>query len=74
MPLLKNAQTLQTCGYSRGVIVHSDKGSQYASNAYKSLLKANNLLGSMSRKGNCWDNAVAESFFSLIKKESLNHS
>ncbi|MFN7095531.1 MAG: IS3 family transposase [Burkholderiales bacterium] len=67
------SKALQTRGYPRGIIVHSDRGSQYASNAYKSLLKANNLLGSMSRKGNCWDNAVAEGFFSLIKKESLNH-
>ena len=46
-----------------GLIVHSDRGSQYASKQYRNLLKSNEFVGSMSRKGNCWDNAVAESFF-----------
>ena len=57
---LNNA--LKNRGYPIGVIVHTDRGSQYASNAYKSLLKQYKLVGSMSRKGNCWDNAVAENF------------
>lgn len=54
-----------------GLVVHSDRGSQYASKAYRRLLKANGFVGSMSRKGNCWDNAVAESFFASLKKERL---
>ena len=61
-------------GNPKGVIVHSDRGSQYASNEYKRILTANNLIGSMSRKGDCWDNAVAESFFATLKKEYVYHS
>jgi putative transposase len=45
-----------------GLIHHSDRGSQYASRAFRQLLKKHGFKGSMSRKGNCWDNAVAESF------------
>lgn len=52
-----------------GVIVHSDQGSTYASNNYQKLLKGNKMICSMSRKGNCWDNAVAESFFGSLKTE-----
>ena len=52
-----------------GLIVHSDRGSQYASKAYRNLLKAYGFTGSMSRLGNCWDNAVAESFFGNLKRE-----
>jgi putative transposase len=54
-----------------GLIVHSDRGSQYASHAYRRLLKAHDFVGSMSRKGNCWDNAVAESFFGSLKQERM---
>jgi putative transposase len=54
-----------------GVIVHSDRGSQYSSKAYRRLIKACGFIGSMSRKGNCWDNAVAESFFGRLKQEWL---
>ena len=54
-----------------GLIVHSDRGSQYASKAYRRLLKAHGFIGSMSRKGNCWDNAVAESFFGSLKQERV---
>jgi putative transposase len=43
--------------------VHSDRGSQYASKAYRKLLKQRKFVGIMSRLGNCWDNAVAERFF-----------
>ncbi len=53
----------------RGVLHHSDRGSQYASGDYQALLAAHGLVGSMSRRGNCWDNAVAESFFSTLKIE-----
>lgn len=55
-----------------GLIVHSDRGSQYASKAYRRLLNAHGLVGSMSRKGDCWDNAVAESFFASLKKERVH--
>ncbi|PHS30392.1 MAG: IS3 family transposase [Methylophaga sp.] len=51
------------------IIVHSDQGSTYASNDYQCLLKQNGLLPSMSRKGECYDNAVAESFFGTLKTE-----
>lgn len=56
----------------KGLIFHSDRGSQYASNDFRNVLAENNCIQSMSRKGNCWDNAVAESFFKTIKSESLN--
>jgi len=54
-----------------GLIVHSDRGAQYASNAYRLLLNTHQCIGSMSRKGNCWDNAVAESFFGSLKQERV---
>ena len=56
---------------STRVIVHSDQGSQYTSHDWQSFLKAHNLEGSMSRRGNCHDNAVAESFFQLLKRERV---
>lgn len=52
-----------------GLIHHSDRGSQYASHAYQSLLKQHGMICSMSRKGNCWDNAPVERFFSSLKRE-----
>lgn len=52
-----------------GLTVHSDRGSQYASHTYRQLLTLYGCVGSMSRKGNCWDNAVAESFFGHLKQE-----
>ena len=54
-----------------GLIVHSDRGVQYASDIYRRLLKIHGYIGSMSRKGNCWDNAVAESFFGSLKQERV---
>ena len=54
-----------------GLLFHSDRGSQYASKAFRNLLGEENCIQSMSRKGNCWDNAVAESFFKTLKVESL---
>lgn len=65
-------KALKLRNYPTGVIVHTDRGSQYASNAYKAVLNQHKLIGSMSRKGNCWDNAVAENFFGIIKKEYIN--
>jgi putative transposase len=53
------------------VIVHSDQGSQYTSHDWDSFLKAHDLEGSMSRRGNCHDNAVTESFFQLLKRERI---
>jgi len=53
----------------RGLIHHSDRGSQYASEDYQHLLAKHGLRGSMSRRGDCWDNAVAESFFASLKLE-----
>ena len=54
-----------------GQLVH--RGSQYVSDRYQQLLSDNGLLYSMSRKGNCWDNAVAESFFHTLKTELIHH-
>ena len=54
-----------------GLIVHSDQGTQYASAEHKALLAKHGLVGSMSRKGNCWDNAVMERFFLNLKMERV---
>lgn len=56
----------------RNVIVHSDRGSQYCSNEYQALIKAYRLQCSMSAKGNCYDNACAESFFHSLKVEAIH--
>jgi len=56
---------------SLGLIVHSDRGSQYASHQHQQLLARYGLIASMSRKGNCWDNAVMERFFLNLKMECL---
>jgi transposase InsO family protein len=56
-----------------GLIFHSDRGSQYASGTFQKLLNIYFIISSMSRKGNCWDNAVAESFFKTIKTELTYH-
>ncbi len=53
----------------QGLLHHSDRGSQYASHEYQQLLAVHGIQSSMSRKGNCWDNAVAESFFATLKVE-----
>ena len=55
----------------RGTLIHSDQGTQYGSDAWRRFCQSNRLEPSMSRKGNCWDNAVAESFFSSLKKERI---
>jgi transposase InsO family protein len=57
----------------RGLIWHSDRGSQYASESHRAILKDHGVIQSMSRKGDCWDNAVAESFFHTLKTELTNH-
>lgn len=55
----------------KGLIVHSDRGAQYASQQYQSLLASHGFIGSMSRKGAYWDNSMAESFFSRLKDERV---
>ena len=55
-----------------GLVHHSDRGSPYASDDYRDALKAGGLIPSMSRTGDCWDNAVAESFFATIKAELID--
>jgi putative transposase len=55
-----------------GVLIHSDRGSQYCSHDYQNLLKKGGYICSMSRKGNCWDNAPMESFWGKLKQEWLN--
>jgi len=54
---------------SRGLVHHSDRGVQYASGDYQRVLAAHGIVASMSRRGDCWDNAVVESFFSTLKQE-----
>ena len=54
-----------------GLIFHSDRGSQYCSNDFQKMLEIHGMVSSMSRKGNCWDNAVAESFFGSLKTERV---
>lgn len=56
-----------------GMIFHSDQGVQYTANSFRCLLKDKSIKQSMSRKGNCWDNAVAECFFKIIKSEMIDH-
>ena len=56
-----------------GLLHHSDQGCTYASEDYQDVLKAHGITGSMSRRGNCWDNAVMESFFSTVKSELGEH-
>ena len=58
---------------SLGMIHHSDRGSPYASDDYRAALKARSITASMSRTGDCWDNAVAESFFATLKGELVDH-
>ncbi len=57
----------------KGLVHHTDRGSQYASGDYQKVLSDRRIVCSMSRKGNCYDNAVAESFFGLLKTEWVNH-
>ena len=60
--------------FPQGVIVHSDRGGQYCSEQYRNIIEQNKLIGSMSRKGNCWDNAIAESFFHTLKVELIHEN
>ena len=65
-------QALMRRGNPKGVLLHSDRGSQYCSREYRDLLSEHDFICSMSRKGNCWDNAPMESFWGKLKQEYLN--
>lgn len=65
-------QALDARGPAPGLIHHSDRGTQYASIAYQAMLGEHDIECSMSRRGNCWDNACVESFFSTLKRELPN--
>lgn len=67
---LENA--LEQRGYPEGVIVHSDRGSQFRSRKFQKVLKRHKLRGSLGRVGACGDNAAMESFFSLLHKNVLD--
>lgn len=73
--LVMNAliMAIQRRGPAPGLIFHSDRGSQYASADFQSLLAKHGMLCSMSRKGDCWDNAPVESFFGSLKQELIFH-
>ncbi len=67
------AEALRVRNHPEGVIIHSDQGSVYTSYAYQEFVKKNHLVSSMSRRGNCWDNAVIESFHSSLKSEEFQY-
>ena len=71
LPLAALRRALVERRPAAGLLAHSDRGSQYASGAYRAVLAAHGVVQSMSRKGDCWDNAVAESFFSTLEHELL---
>lgn len=73
LPLAALTMALQQQRPPPGLIHHSDRGSQYASGDYQTALTAANITPSMSRKGNCWDNAPMESFFHTLKTELVHH-
>lgn len=70
-PLAALRMALATRRPAPGLVHHTDRGAAYASRAYRAVLAAHGLAQSMSRKGDCWDNAVAESFFSTVEHELL---
>lgn len=73
LPLKALKMALGTRNKIQNTIHHTDRGSQYTSKEYQKVMAAHGFQVSMSRKGDCWDNAVAESFFKTLKTESLNH-
>jgi putative transposase len=72
LPLVALDMALKRRGAVAGLLHHSDRGCQYTSADYRAALAQHRIEVSMSRKGNCWDNAVAESFFSTIKAELIH--
>lgn len=73
IPALEQAILRRNIRPNCGLMFHSDRGVQYACDDFRTILKRYGIKQSMSRKGNCWDNAVAESFFKTIKTEELNN-
>lgn len=73
-PLVLGAirQALRDRSPPSGLIHHSDRGTQYAAQSYQQLLRGHGIITSMSRRGNCWDNACVESFFGTLKRELPN--
>ena len=71
LPLAALERALHARRPPPGLICHSDRGCQFASQAYRAVLAAHGCMQSMSRKGDCWDNAVAESFFATLEHELL---
>lgn len=73
--LVNDALSMAICHRKplKGLVSHTDRGSQYASKSHRKLLESHGIKQSMSRKGNCWDNAVAESFFHTLKTELIYH-
>ena len=69
LPLGALERALRLRGPVPGLHHHSDRGSQYTSAAYQAMLQAHRIIPSMSRRGDCWDNAVVESFFATLKRE-----
>lgn len=65
-------KAVKTQKVTNGLVLHSDQGSQYTSNAYNRLTKEYGITPSMSRRGNCYDNACAENFFGILKSECIN--
>jgi len=57
----------------KGLIIHSDRGGQYCSHEYRKLIQKHGFLGSMSKKGDCFDNAPIESFWGILKNELVHH-
>lgn len=67
--VLETLEQLSACGYSQNAIIHSDQGVHYTAKKFRDTVQSMGLIQSMSRKGNCWDNAPCESFFGKMKQE-----
>ena len=72
LPLRALERAITTRRPAPGLLHHSDRGIQYASTAYQTVLQRHGMISSMSRRGDCWDNAVVESFFGALKVERLH--
>lgn len=73
LPLQALRRALQNRRPASGLVHHTDRGCQYASDEYRRALKPHGIRSSMSRRANCWDNAVAESFFATLRAELVDH-
>lgn len=68
--VLETLEQLKACGYSQNATIHSDQGVHYTAKKFRDTIQSMGLIQSMSRKGNCWDNAPCESFFGKMKQEA----